>query len=283
MAGYFSYFPNVFVGKGVQDDDNVEYQLVKNIFRRVRARKDLSQYTTLFEAYSVKPGETPAMIAHRLYDDPFLEWTIIIANEITDIYEEWPRSDNDLEVYIKAKYSNDDVNSTHHWETNEIKYNNIVYIKEGITVNETFRAVMPDGTTKSKEESIYEVTNYEHEYFLNEQKRQILIPIPTMIDIMIEEVEDLLAYEPHRELDRLNNKKTPISLASRFLNNLGSFNYSSNTVNNDTLTTTVTYDDGPTQTIAGVVGNIISSNTPSPSPSPAPAPSPSPSPTPSPY
>ena len=66
------------------------------------------------------------------------------------------------------------------------------------------------------------MSNFEHEYYLNEKKRQIVIPVGSMIDIMTEELEDLVAYEPHIELDDVGNKKTPISLASRFLNNLGS-------------------------------------------------------------
>ena len=42
---------------------------------------------------------------------------------------------------------------------------------------------------------------------------------------MVEEIEELVQYEPHTELDEFNNKKTPISLASRFLNNIGSTTY----------------------------------------------------------
>ena len=54
MAGYFSYFPKVYVGEGISDDENFKYRLVKNIFRRVKSREDLAQYSTLFEAYSIR-------------------------------------------------------------------------------------------------------------------------------------------------------------------------------------------------------------------------------------
>ena len=59
MASYFSYFPNVYVGEGVKDDET-KYRLVKNIFRKARAREDLNKYTTLFEAYEIEDGETPS-------------------------------------------------------------------------------------------------------------------------------------------------------------------------------------------------------------------------------
>ena len=35
MAAYFSYFPNVYIGEGITDDENFKYRLVKNIFRIV--------------------------------------------------------------------------------------------------------------------------------------------------------------------------------------------------------------------------------------------------------
>ena len=58
MAGYFSYFPNVYIAEGVKDDEAFKFRLTKNLFRRLTVRDDLNQYVTLFEAYSIEPGET---------------------------------------------------------------------------------------------------------------------------------------------------------------------------------------------------------------------------------
>ena len=215
MAAYFSYFPETYVGEGISSDEPFKYRLVKNIFRKVNAREDLSQYTTLFEAYSVVDGETPSTLAHRIFDDPFLDWTILLANDITDFYEQWPKKQNELEVYTSEKYS--DIDSVHHYETVEVLYNGDVFVKEGITVNETYRVVMPDGTTLSAAQSRYPVTNWEHEYAKNELKRQILLPNRDMVEIMEAQIEDLLAYEPHAELDELNRKKTVLNNVSCLL------------------------------------------------------------------
>ena len=133
MAGYFSYFPNVYVGEGVEDNEAFKYRLVKNIFRKVRARPDLSQYSTLFEGYSIKPDETPSNLASRLFDDPFLDWTILLVNDIIDVYEEWPKSQQQLEDYVDEKYTQDKRDSIHHYETNEV--------------------LLDDGTVSSKKES----------------------------------------------------------------------------------------------------------------------------------
>ena len=294
MAGYFSYFPNVYVGEGVSDDENFKYRLVKNIFRRVKARPDLSEYSTLFEAYSIGPGETPPVLAEKLFDDPFVDWAILLINDIIDVYEQWPKSRDQLERYVSEKYTADKVDATHHWETNEILYNDIVFIKEGIEVNENWRTVLPDGTTKTKDESIYEVTNWEHEYFKNEEKRQILIPIGNMLQIMIEEFEELVAYEPHIELDKSNNKQTKLNIASRFLNNTGSVSFASLIESQfNSSAADITFNDGPsasagvssdpaptttTTTTSTAAATTTSTTTPTPTPSPSPTPTPSPSP-----
>ena len=81
---YFSYFPNVYVGEGITDDESVKYRLVKNIFRKVKARSDLNQYATLFESYSVQDGDTPTSLAYKLFDDQYLDWVIILINDIID-------------------------------------------------------------------------------------------------------------------------------------------------------------------------------------------------------
>ena len=216
MAGYFSYFPNVYVGEGVEDDEAFKYRLVKNIFRKIRARPDLDQYTTLFEQYSIRVGETPSTLASRLFDDPKLDWAILLINDITDVYEEWPKEQSQLEDYVDEIYTADKRDDIHHWETNEILLDDgTPVIKEGIEVTEDWRTIMPNGDVKDAETSIYQVTNYEYEYYRNELKRQILLPVSNMLEIMVEEFEHLVAYEPHIELDDANNKIRYSSFSTR--------------------------------------------------------------------
>ena len=103
MASYFSYFPNVYVGEGVNSDEAFKYRLTKNIFRRLKARDDLDKYTSTFEAYSVSSDETPSQIAHRLYQDAHLDWVILLVNNITDFYEGWPKSENSPVSYTHLR------------------------------------------------------------------------------------------------------------------------------------------------------------------------------------
>ena len=41
-----------------------------------------------------------------------------------------------FEAYTKEVY--EDPDAIHHWETNEVLWNNVVYLKEGIEVNRKF-------------------------------------------------------------------------------------------------------------------------------------------------
>ena len=194
---YFNFLPNVYVGEGVKDDEPFRYRLAKNISRRIKVREDLEKYTTYFETYSIGDGETPAVIAEAVLGDPFLDWVVLLTNNITDFYAQWPLAESDLQIMVVDKYGN--AEAPHHYETKEVLYNGVVFIKEGIEVNSTFRAVLPDGTTKGENDSIYTVSNYEHEQYLNELKRLIKIPNRGIADRMIQEFETLVAYAPDRK------------------------------------------------------------------------------------
>ena len=107
----------------------------------------------------------------------------------------------------------DDMDGVHHYETNEVMFGDAVFVKQGVEVNDEYRVVLPDGVTKTAEESRYQVSNYEYEHFENEKKRQILLPNGTMVDTIVEEFEDLIAYLPSKELDSNGNKWTPLNIS----------------------------------------------------------------------
>ena len=102
---YFEQFPLIpydSVGDGISKD-------VTNIFRRVAVRAKVKSNTALFDTYDVRDGETPEMIAHRLYDDATLHWVILLFNEIHDRYHQWPMSTVQFEDYLTDKYG-DNIN-----------------------------------------------------------------------------------------------------------------------------------------------------------------------------
>ena len=253
---YFSQLPDVYIGEGLDDTESFKYRLVKNIFRRVKIRDDMVDVANNFESYIIGDNETPEKLAQALWQNGHYDWILLLANNITDYYEEWPKNEVDLTAYCREKYN--DIESIHHYETQKIMYNDdIVMYNEGLQVNESFRAVVA-GTTLSAEESRTPISNYEWEYYLNEKKRMIRIPTTLMFDIMRSEFETLIAYEPHSELDEFNNKKTPLNVAQRFLDVSG---YVTGSISRDDQIGTVTsYDYGPSATTstAGVATTVAS-------------------------
>ena len=114
MASYFSYLPNIYVGEGITDDEAYKYKLVKNIFRRVKTRADLSKYVTLTEAYSIPENTSISQLAMILFNNPYYDWIICLINNITDVYEEWPKDNYYLQEYVQNKYAEPD--GVHHYE-----------------------------------------------------------------------------------------------------------------------------------------------------------------------
>jgi len=241
---YFSLLPNVYVGEGITDDEEFKYRLVKNLFRRCKIRDDLEKYVTMFETTTLPDGSSPSDVALAVLGDQFYDWVILLVNNITDVYSQWPKMESDLQKYCNEVY--DEIDGLHHYETKEVKYGNTVVVKPGIEVNSTFRAVLPDGTTKSETESIYPVSNYEHESHENDKKRLIRIPTTQLANMIIDEFQDKLAYEEHSELDDSSNKKTTLSVAQRFIDTRG---YISASVDRTAESSTITsYDNGPGST-----------------------------------
>ena len=250
---YFDQLPTVFVADSGQEE-KVKYKEVKNIFRRVILPEKMAKYATLFNEYYIPDGMRPDMVAQKFYGDSELDWIILLSNNITDIYTQWPKRENALNDYVANIY--DDPDSIHHWETMEVKSGDIVIAKGGIEVNESYRGIDIDGNALSKEQSVYPVTNYEHESYLNEKSRLISIPTSRLVDFYEEQFKEIVDYQPHDEVDDFGRKKTHISLASAFLDR-DAFRRSalsniqaavSNTSGN------VTFDYGDGNIVQGVVG-----------------------------
>ena len=216
MSNYFTYLPNVYVGVE-ESNGKFGFRLTKNIFRRVYLDANLEKYITAFESFYLTDDMRPEMVANIMYGQPELDWLVLITNNITDIYTQWPKSTNDLNEYINNKY--DDPDSIHHWETNKIELEDgTLLVDEGIEVNESYRVTMPDGSIRSKQDSIFPITNAEYEININEKKRIISLPAPGIVDIIVEKFRDIVGYAPHPEIDLQGNKKSPNSTTSKYFN-----------------------------------------------------------------
>ena len=163
---YFDNFPVIYY-KGKD---------VTNLLRRVGVRTKAKTNMVMFETYDVKEGETPEMIADKLYGDSNLHWVVLMVNNIVDRYHEWPMAGNQFLEYLNEKYSNP--NATHHYEIAQSSGDTSVKIDIG-----TDNTDYPTAT---------EITNYEHEVNEQDKKRKIRLLEPSFIDNFLSEFKDLL-------------------------------------------------------------------------------------------
>ena len=153
---YFNSIPKIYY----DSQNNKRPKVVTNLLRRVGVRAKIKTNTALFDTYRVKAGETPEIIAHKLYGDSELHWIVMLMNNVTDRYHDWPMNFSQFNAYLQEKYVDSDGNSTasevHHYEIAQ---------SSGDT---TIKIQVPQGTSGATT-----VTNYEYETALNEEKRKI--------------------------------------------------------------------------------------------------------------
>ena len=171
---YFANFPVI----PYDSVGNLQYKDVTNLLRRVGLRAKLQSNTSLFDTYSVKEGETPEMIAHKLYGDPELHWIILLVNEITDRYHQWPMTGGQFLDYLNDKYSNPD--GIHHYETTQTSGDTKVKIEVENDVDEdAYTGLTP-------------VTNREYEENEQDKRRQIRLVDPSFVEQFVDEFKKLM-------------------------------------------------------------------------------------------
>ena len=169
---YFGHFPLIpydSVGDG-------EFKLVTNLLKRVAIRSKVKTNVLVFDTYDVKSGETPELIADKLYNDPELHWVVLMMNDITDRYHQWPLNENQFIAHINDKYSN--VDATHHYEISQTSGDTTIKIDIGT-----------DNTDHSGATAI---TNYEYEVSQQDKIRKIRLLDPTYIETFVDEYKTLM-------------------------------------------------------------------------------------------
>ena len=171
---YFQEFPTIIydsVGDG-------NFKDVKNLLRRVGLRVAVRTNILLYDTYNVKEGETPEIIASKLYGDPELHWVILMINNVTDRFHQWPLSTPQFLDFINDKYSNPD--GIHHYEVPQSSGNTKTKI-------EIFNEVDEDAYT-----GLTPITNREYEENRQDDIRQIRLINPTYVGQFVSEFKTLM-------------------------------------------------------------------------------------------
>ena len=156
---------------------NGNYTVMKDIMTRVKLVASKKENILNFDYYNVQDGETPEMIAHKYYGDVNLHWTILVANDIVDYYNDWPMSVQKFEKFVFDKYDNPQ--AIHHYEISQTSGETTTTIDIGMNTTD-----YPSATA---------ISNYTYEDRLQEQKRQIRLISPDFISQFVSEFEKKLS------------------------------------------------------------------------------------------
>ena len=160
-----------------------DFKDVTNLLRRVALNTKVKTNALLYDTYDVKEGETPESIAFKLYGDAEFHWVIMLVNDITDRYHQWPMRYSQFLQYVNDKY--DDVNAVHHYEVTQSSGDTTTKIE--VYSNSALFSGDTDfyGTATA-------VTNLEYEESLQDQRRKIKLLDPQYLPQFISEFESLM-------------------------------------------------------------------------------------------
>lgn len=196
---YFNELPNIsFLSRLPNASTNEDYITVKNLFKRAKIRTDINNAITAFDYYQITDNQRPEVVASSLYGDPELDWVILITNNITNVRDQWPLSNNDLYNYMIDKYGSDEaLSDIHHYETTEVKdeYDRLV-VPSGLQVDSDFTVTYTKfNNTSSTISPVKQVTNYEYETNTNEEKRKIRVLKPAYLSVVITDLRNIMKYD----------------------------------------------------------------------------------------
>ena len=184
---YFDSFPIIQYGS---TDGTIKN--VTNLLRRVAIRSKVKTNASLFDTYDVKSGETPEIIADKIYDDPELHWIVMLVNNITDRYHDWPMNQQQFNTYVNEKYSNPD--GIHHHEISQVSGDTTqkIEVYDPDLLSSTSAGDVSDTNAYT---SATAITNREYEESEQDRKRKIRLLDPRYLDNFVEEFTTLIKQE----------------------------------------------------------------------------------------
>ena len=176
---YFSRFPlRVYDMKG----DGV-FKLLPDILRRVKLRSGIKAGAFIFTEYDVRDGEKPEDVAVKWFGDPEYHWVILMTNNITDRYYQWPMTQPQFQNFIEDKYGIASIDSIHHYEITQTS---------GRTTSNGPNDYSYLVECNSDEDGASPVTNREYEQRLQDKFRSIRLLDQRYLPTFVSEFEALI-------------------------------------------------------------------------------------------
>ena len=99
---YFDKFPKV-----AYDINNTLYstrEAVTNIFFRLGIMRQALQNSDAYYVYDIGEGDTPEIVAEKVYGDSGAGWLILYANQMIDPQFDWYLDYEQFNKYVASKY-----------------------------------------------------------------------------------------------------------------------------------------------------------------------------------
>jgi hypothetical protein len=160
-----------------------KHKLLPNILKRVKLRSGLRSGSFMFDSYDVKDGERPEDVAYKWFGDAKYHWIILMTNNITDRYYQWPLTQPQFQEHLEDKYGLANIDAVHHYEkttdsgkTSSSGPNDYSHLVE---------CNSDDG-----DPSI--ISNRQYEQRLQDGYRQIRLLNTKFLDLFVDEFENLI-------------------------------------------------------------------------------------------
>lgn len=125
---YFSNFPKIYYDFQ-QDVTSESLQILADITANVRFRKEVLENITLYDEYDMMEGETPEIVAEKIYGNAQLHWIIMLFNERYDYLSDFPMTNAELYEFCIDKYGEDHLEDVHHYEKDGIITNGVATLE----------------------------------------------------------------------------------------------------------------------------------------------------------
>ena len=196
------YFSNLtdflYVNRTVDGRSEGDFSVVKNFFKRAKLRDDIFQDLAFFTKYIVIGDDRPDTVATKIYDDPTLDWVVLLSNNIVSIQSEWPLGQAAFNTYVNEKYGDETTlySGIHHYESREVKANDgTIIIPSGarVSVGQSVSFFDEDSSQQViRTDVAMPITNYMFEEKLNFEKRNIFILKPIYLNILFDDIDQIM-------------------------------------------------------------------------------------------
>ena len=201
MASYFRQVPDFDYVNRDSDGKNIgDYQVVKNLFKRVKIRQDILQNLAYFTQYKIQGDDRPDNIAFEIYEDETLDWVVLLSNNILNVQTEWPLTQAAFNDFLIKKYGDiEKSNNIHHYETRELKNDRgEIVVRKGLTVPKNYKIEYFDTKRNQyvvRTNEVDAVTNYTYEVRKEEAKRNIYLIKSDYLELILEDINRLMPYK----------------------------------------------------------------------------------------